>query len=92
MSGGALASPLNAQDRVAYLFLFASLFSSLLAFPLLGFFEPKKTRRRELYPFYLFALYALFALVSCLVEADVIPQARICALGLHEAACLRTSA
>lgn len=89
---GALKSPLNAQDRVAYVFLLTSLLSSAAAFPALGFFDPAKTnaRLRKLYPTYLFALYALFALVSCLVEANVIPQARICAVGAS-ASCVRTS-
>ena len=87
---GALKSPLNAQDRVAYIFLVTSLLSSAACFPSFGFFRHTKTKYRELYPYYLFALYALFALVSCLVEADVIPQSQICAVG-HGHSCLRTS-
>ncbi|KAH8055026.1 calcium:sodium antiporter [Aureococcus anophagefferens] len=87
---GALASPLNAQDRVAYAFLLASLLSSLAAFPALGFFAEEKTAARARYPYALFGLYGAFALVSCLVELDVIPQDRICALG-NGGSCLRTS-
>ena len=87
---GALASPLNAQDRVAYAFLLASLLSSLAAFPALGFFAEEKSAARGRYPYALFGLYGAFALVSCLVELDVIPQDRICALG-NGGSCLRTS-
>ena len=60
------------------------------AFPALGFFAEEKTAARGRYPYALFGLYGAFALVSCLVELDVIPQDRICALG-NGGSCLRTS-
>ena len=87
---GGLRSPLNAQDRVAYVFLAASLASSAVAFPLLGFFAPKKTPKREAYPLYLFGLYGLFMVASCVVEASRGVQKTICAAG-HGASCTRTS-
>lgn len=87
---GGLRSPLNAQDRVAYVFLAASLASSAVAFPALGFFASKKTPKREAYPLYLFGLYGLFMVASCVVEASRGVQKTICAVG-HGASCMRTS-
>ena len=87
---GALRTPLNAQDRVAYGFLALSLLSSAVAFPALGFFGNAKNKRREAYPLYLFGLYGAFMITSCLVEADIVPQRLICAIG-RGPSCQRTS-
>jgi sodium/potassium/calcium exchanger 6 len=86
-ANGDLPSPLNAQDRVAYIFLFASLAGSALFFPLNGY----TSDRRNIYTFVLFFLYGLFMLVSCLVEADVISKSSICKWGGDYKMCMDVS-
>jgi sodium/potassium/calcium exchanger 6 len=86
-NGKALLSPLNAQDRVAYVFLFISLLSSLTVFPLLGF----RSDKRNFFSWYLFAVYGAFMLVSCLIEANVISKASICNWGGSYDICMATS-
>ena len=67
-------NPLNAQDRVAYVFLLTSLLSSAACFPALGFFDPARTssRLRRAYPAYLFGLYALFMIFLFCAEAGAL--------------------
>jgi sodium/potassium/calcium exchanger 6 len=67
ISDGDLTAHLNAQCRLAYIFLWVSLLSSLATFTYTGFTAPGK-----FYAFYLFGLYSLFLLMSCLHEAEVI--------------------
>ncbi|KAJ1453695.1 Sodium/calcium exchanger protein-domain-containing protein [Pelagophyceae sp. CCMP2097] len=89
-----LKSPLNAQDHVAYLFLILSLVGTAVCLPLGGYVAGAPagvSRTRRLYPLGLFALYGVFMAISCLVEADVIPQRKVCeyaGLGKH---CRETS-
>jgi sodium/potassium/calcium exchanger 6 len=85
--GSPVASPLNAQDRLAYVFLFTSLISSAIVFPLCGYRSDKK----NFFSFGLFTIYGLFMLFSCLVEFDVISKAGICKWGGNYQICLDTS-
>jgi sodium/potassium/calcium exchanger 6 len=66
-SDGTLTAKLDPQCRLAYVFLWISLCSSLAAFTATGFKTPPKA-----YAIYLFVLYAVFMSLSCLIEADVI--------------------
>lgn len=67
VADGDLTAKLNPQCRLAYIFLWVSLLSSLATFTYTGFRAPGK-----FYALYLFALYFLFLLMSCLHEANVI--------------------
>jgi hypothetical protein len=76
-------TPLNAQSRIAYVFLFLSLGSSAVIFPLLNY----RSDSRNFYSYYLYSLYALFLLFSCLVEANIISQDSVCEWGGQVEAC-----
>jgi sodium/potassium/calcium exchanger 6 len=76
-------TPLNAQARIAYIFLFLSLGSSAIIFPLLEY----RSDSRNIYSYFLFSLYGLFLLFSCLVEANVISKDSVCEWGGEVEAC-----
>ena len=75
VNGHAIVSPIPAQCRVGYFFLFLALLSSVVAFPLHDYCLPRW------YAYYLFTLYFAFIVVSCLVEAFPEWQSALCSFG-----------
>ena len=69
---GAIPSPISKQCRVAYLFLYPALLSSLISFPLNGYSVGPR------FAVGLVGLYAVFMLTSVLVEVGVIHDSVIC--------------
>ena len=69
---GPIQSPISKQCRVAYLFLYPALASSLVAFPCNGYHVSRR------FGAYLIMLYAAFMLVSVLVEVSIIPSQALC--------------
>ena len=75
VNGHAIVSPIPAQCRVGYFFLFLALLSSVVAFPLHDYCLPRW------YAYYLFTLYFAFIVISCLVEAFPSWQSALCSFG-----------